>query len=117
MRLNIDSASYLLGLRRSRLFDLLGISTELRCWLEEKVMLDTELDQLPEEVNEKLVLVIGLVDEAMECFDGLLKARHWFNRRNMVLGGHKPKKIIFDGVKGIGRVRELIGQIRHGIYS
>jgi uncharacterized protein (DUF2384 family) len=106
-----------IGLDRGRLFDLLRIPTELRHWLKEKTFLDTETDQLSEETGERVLLIACLIDEARGCFGGAENARYWFNRRNVALGGYKPKKIVFDGIKGIERVRELIGQIRHGSYG
>ncbi|MBI5742542.1 MAG: DUF2384 domain-containing protein [Candidatus Niyogibacteria bacterium] len=117
MRLNLNSAMNVIGLDRGRLFDLLRIPTELRHWLKEKTFLDTETDQLSEDIGERVLLIACLIDEARGCFGGAENARHWFNRRNIALHDHKPKKIVFDGITGIERVRELISRTRHGIYS
>ena len=121
MRLNLNSAMNVIGLKRKKLFDLLRIRKDLHCWLEGKEYLDTAFDQLSNETNEIIVFVSCLIDEARGCFEGAENARRWFGRRNSALNHKKPQKILFvRGVgnkEGIERVRNLIGQIERGIYS
>ena len=118
MFLNIPRALNTIGWSVKELFDFLKIDKSRRDDLLKKGQINLEKENLPYDSVVLVFQLTELIETAVDCFGTKEIARGWFNRKNYVLGEAKPKKWISRrGLEGLGEVRQLIGHIKHSIYS
>lgn len=98
------------GLSKNTIESITGISFRtIQRHVEKK-------DKLSPVVSDRLVRFINILNEASRTFGNEENGIAWMNRPCRPLGDKKPIELV-DNVVGASQVTDILGRIRHGVFS
>lgn len=60
--------------------------------------------------------IVEVVTKGIDVFEDKSRFNEWMRQPNTALGGKSPLSLI-DSDKGIREILDVLGRLRHGVYS